>query len=392
MKKKILSLLLALCLVVGLLPMIAMAEEVTIPEKYIRVQVLQGTETAFWGDVYMAPGNPTMYLVTNEAGAAAEGTAENWNIKMEYPADGTATLTFKGAYLCSAYTKTPLQINANVDLKIVVETDSTIFSDVKGVGIHLVNSGKTTITGPGKLTVKTTNAFGIWATTSVDKLDGGSVLIKDINMDIQVGTAGSYYGALYFTGGDMTIDNSKINIVSNADTTMGIWGHAVYKKDANGVVTSITSTNKGSDTDTTKRNLIIQNGSVITGAITGKNGLGCTGDIIIKDSTVDLSVSGTATVLTKKPVLEGNYTAIASENADGSGAVTFDENNYTKYKYFKITPKAETPAPSEPTTPAPGGTTNPSTGDTFSVALVATLALASLATLAVTVIGKKKAI
>lgn len=402
MKKKILSLLLALCLIVGLLPLAAMAEEATVPEKWIRTSI-NNAGTRFWYydgvdasganlPKYWVPGTAATYATTTAEGAVADGTADNWNLKFEWPADGNPTLTFKGATLKGAYNEYPLQLSGNVDLTVVIESDSSI-DTTNRAAFYVTNSGLTTITGPGKLTLTSTDGFCLQFAAFPTNLLAAAGLIKDAHIEIKVQGESSNRCGIGFYGGDLTIDNSKVHI-TGVQKSLAIWGYGKYTKDATGAVTKVGSSWKAGENDTTKRNLIIQNGSEVTGTVSGRQAIGANGDIIIKDSTVEFSVSSAENnfpVFAKKPVLEGNYTAIASEKKDGSGAVAYEASKYADHRYFKITPKAS----SGGTTGGTTGTTpsNPQTGDTFNVVLVSALALAAMASLAaVTVIGKKKVI
>ena len=383
MKKKVLSLLLALCLIVGLLPLAAMAEEAA-PEVYTMARLLDNAGNKIW-DENVPAGAATKYAVTSAEGAITEGTADNWNIKLEYPADGKPTLTLKGATLAKAIT-----IGGNVDITVKVETDSTINVETKGAGFSIANSGITTITGPGKLSISTYDGSCLLMSAHVTNLTRGTTVIKDANLDLSPNGESTNQPAILFYGGDLTIEGSKIHL-DGKNKTVGIWGYASYTKDAEGKVTKVASTWKKGVNDTTPRKLTIVD-SEITGVIRGRNSLGANGDVTIKNSTLDLlsiSLENNMPVFDKKPIFEGEMTVVGG--ADKSKTEPYDASNYASYLYIKATPKAS----SGGTTGGTTGTTpsNPQTADTFNVVLVSGLALASMASLAaVTVLGKKKAI
>ena len=396
--KKVFSLLIALCLIVGLLPLAALAEEATTPSVYITTKLNNG-DADFWADA-VAPGAATKYATTTAEGVVADGTADNWNVKLEYPADGKPTLTLKGATLKAGSGRYPLHISGNADLTVVIEADSSISTANRG-GFYNICTGVVTITGPGKLTVDSTDGNCLHLAGIPADLNAGTTIIKDANLELNPTGSSTTRAAIAFMGGDVTIDNSKIAI-KGTDGAIGIWGYASYTKDANGNVTKVSATWKAGVNDTGKRNLTVQNGSVITCQSTSRQALGAIGTVTIKDSTVEAEITHDFGIFDKKPTFEGNYTAIAGAKKEDAAA--YEASKFMSYKYFKITPAAD-PAPTEPTTPSEptttptqpttpsGGNNNPQTGDTFNVALAAALALSFVATLAVvTVIGKKKAI
>ena len=150
---------------------------------------------------------------------------------------------------------------------------------------------------------------------------------------------------------------------------MGIAGLALVESDADGNPTKVSSywTSKGSDIE---RNIVIQNGSVVTGNCTSREFFATTGTITIKDSTVEIEIDAKASsnkVFNKKPNLEGEYTAIGGSKKDKVAA--YAPGKSTTYKYFKIVPGTvelipteATTAPTEPpvteaTTPATEATT-----------------------------------
>ena len=330
MRKRILSLLLTLCLVATLLPFATFAAE---EEKYVSVRV-DNAGTYVWNtegvDQKMKAGDATRYLTTTSEGVVAVGTADNWNIKLEYPAGGKPTVTLKGATLKGAKSRTPLTISGNVDCTVCVEADSTISS--YGTGLYFSNLGLATITGPGKLTITTTDGNCISFVGTVSNPKGTAGLIKDAKLDLYPTGTSTGRPAINFYGGDLTIDNSKINISGSDEKSVGIWGYCHVTKDANGNVTKIIGYWREMDLDETERNLTIQNGSVITAKVAIKV-LGATGNITIKDSTVE--GEGKAG-FSKKPTIEGEYTAVGGSSKEK--VVEYNPDKATGYSYFKVVP------------------------------------------------------
>ena len=90
--KRLIGLLLALCLIIGLLPVVASADEVKF-DGSAKIRLLGQV------DLVVKKGNVAKYVRTTENGEAKTCSAEDdWNIKFEY-VDDWAVLTLKGARL-----------------------------------------------------------------------------------------------------------------------------------------------------------------------------------------------------------------------------------------------------------------------------------------------------
>lgn len=103
MKKTLVGLLLAVCLIVGLLPVTALADTPTTAKIFIlstyEMAVTEGGTPAYLKnkefDAYnKEDGSSTFKAWTQEA-----GTSDNWNVKFEWPTGGTPTVTLKDAKL-----------------------------------------------------------------------------------------------------------------------------------------------------------------------------------------------------------------------------------------------------------------------------------------------------
>lgn len=364
--KKFLSLLLALCLMATLLPMAVFAEEAA--DKYITVR-FDNNGTRQWNEKYTA--GTLKYGIAQEDGVIANGTADNWNIKLEYPEGGDPVLTLKGAHIKPGdIDDFPLMISGNADLTIKVEEDSSIPVGTR-TALYIAVSSTVTITGPGKLTIAAVEgADGSCITFgSTKSFDAGKLVIKDANLELKPHATSTTRYAIGFTNEQgLVIDNSKINIVTG-EKCMGISGLALVTSDADGKVTKVATywTSKGADIE---RPLTIQNGSVVTGSNTSREFLAATGTITIKDSTIEAD-AGTASgnkVFNKKPALEGEYTAVGAAKAEGA-KVEYNPSKATTYKYVKIVPGkvdlGELGVVTEPTTePTTQPTTEPTTEPT----------------------------
>ena len=373
MKKRIFTLLLTLCLLVSVLPLAVSAEDPYVTVKLVRY-VLNYVEGTVGLTMHVTPGE-TKYAVTSAEGVPAEGTADNWTIKVDFPADGKPTITLKGATLKGGTNEFPMHIAGNVDLTVEVTEDSRIDATNR-CGLSNQNFGVTTLTGPAKLTVCTTDANCI-ATGAQTSYDAGEMIIKDTNLELKPNGSSTSRSAIGFSGKDLTIDNSKINITATG-TSLGISGYAIVNKNDDGSIKTIGSywTPKN---DEGVRNLTIQNGSVITGNATSRQFLGATGVITIKDSTIEAAVGkgNLDTIFNKKPILEGEYTAVAGANTEK--LLEYKPSKFTSYKYFKLVPGkvsleelGVTTAPTTEPTTAP--TTEPTTAPTTEPTTEATVA------------------
>ena len=172
MAKRIFGLFLALCLVVGLLPMIALAAESETPAPPITVSVTSGNNAA---PVIFAPemseGMTPAYAKTTAEGAIVlEGATEaDYNLKAEWPTGGKPTLVLKNAtiandtyYVDSASPAKPF-INIGGTEDFVVHVKGTnVFNgrhDTKPLttaayrsptGIKAFNTGSLTVKGDSK--------------------------------------------------------------------------------------------------------------------------------------------------------------------------------------------------------------------------------------------------
>ena len=110
--KRILTFVLMVCLIIGLLPMAAYAESDK-PVFYLEYAAKDTGHTEGPGGirVEMKAGDEPKYWVTGEFDAAnyagyyfmKEGTAAEWNVKLEYPENGIPTVTLKNAKINKVY-------------------------------------------------------------------------------------------------------------------------------------------------------------------------------------------------------------------------------------------------------------------------------------------------
>ena len=223
MKRRVLNLLMALCLIVGLLPVTAMAatEEATLSyaafgnykSEPVSVTLKQGDEAKYFLTKEGIDDDFPLVSYLDPNGA----TADNYNVKLEYPADGVPTIYLKDAVITSDYGLTLGTAVDTFDAKLIVESDSTIgktHSDAyRDHCVNFLTSGDVTITGAGKLTIHGSGRLNV---SEGYILTHGNLIIKDATIDLieapKYGETQVYYGAsaVMAEGGDITIDHSKI--------------------------------------------------------------------------------------------------------------------------------------------------------------------------------------
>ena len=223
MKRKVLIMLLALCLIVGLLPVTALAASEVATLSYAEIGDFHASPVS----VTLKEGDAAKYFLT-ETGVDADwplvsflvadgASADNYNVKFEYAAGGVPTIYLKGAVITSDYGLTLGTVNDTFDAKLVIESDSTIgktHSDAyRDHCVNFMTSGDVTITGAGKLTIHGSGRLNV---SEGYILTHGNLLIQDASIDLieapKYGENQAYYGAsaIMAEGGDLTIDHSNI--------------------------------------------------------------------------------------------------------------------------------------------------------------------------------------
>ena len=385
MKKRILSLLLVMCMMAGMLTVMASAEDAATPKK-AAVRIHESASKRSF--IFATEGEPATYYLTNADGyyTKENASATNYNIKFEWPAGGTATLTLKDAKIVtnnpntyglelskrSATSDGNTEIITQFDLTIYVETDSSITANTSKAGIYAINEGTLTITGPGKLSVYSHEAAAIHKAY-------GEVVIKDAKLKAEAPCANTAMttAPAIFSGANITVDNSEVDLSANN-------GPAIY------IAEKLQSTPNGDPFD-----IIIKNGSKVTATSafnsTQNSAVSCMGSIVIDNSRLEITTTNGMRVLSKKPTMTG-VNALGGKNAEETEA--YVEKNYAKYTYFVAGPDVVLPAPEEPVTPpaTDNDATNnsPQTGDVDVLLLTAVAALAMFGFAGVVVINKKK--
>lgn len=215
MRKRVLSLLLAICLVVGLLPPTALAGSGTTIDPF---KVTFGTLT--WDVV-----DNTVYYASIASNTVTDhGTTapanDEWNVKLDTTGE-VPQLTLKNASYNKALTigesKTANYVNGNFN--IVVEGTNTI-----SLGAHCLNlfvNGTTTIssTTDGTLNLNATSTSAYHGLIS----NMGAVYFKDVNVVAQAKTyRNDGLGAAIYVAGDLTIDGGSVKTIANHNSVQAI--------------------------------------------------------------------------------------------------------------------------------------------------------------------------
>lgn len=334
MKKRILGLLLALCLVVGLLPVAALADEPVKGYVYsvnkagtgLKIEPVKGGNAIYYCTV-------DGYVSATDANGAA-ASESNYNIKMVWPADSNELLVYlKGAVIDNSNNSTALKIggtygnnyrNENFAAKLIVEADSTINKPTHG-GLYFNNTMPNTITSVNnaKLTINTLNSQPALESFSALTLDNANIAITY-----------NYYAAVHVKG-DFTVNGSTLDIQPAKSTTNA--NHAVTLADG---YSTLGDTNFSSQT----RNILIKN-SVVTTGRPGTNYKGAwhnNGTVVIDNSSVEaygnwFSFAIAPEVKNCTTAIWGEYssskTADYAEYSVAAGASTVDAG--AKIGYFK---------------------------------------------------------
>lgn len=334
--KKLFSILLAICLIAGLLPVVASAAGV------VKVSIVSDAVAGTMTDYTLTEGT-TIYLVTNDAGAAstAGATADNYKIKLDYPAGGVATVYLNGANLKCI--KTPLVIagaSGAEDNMLVVEADSTLES---GASAALrATSTNLTITGEGKLTVNAKKGYGIWgynpAATNENKQTIHSLIFEEANVEVNADNSEGGWGVgVGGTVKNITVSGGKL-VVNTVGKVAGMYsmnGDLLITSGANVEVNVEDQVGLSAFTS------ILQESGHLQIRTLGTSAPGISGckDIKIVGGTVDIKGPAAAYGTINLDEYEGEYTAVVSQAQDGSEPTPYnpEDHNLGYYLIFKLT-------------------------------------------------------
>lgn len=296
MKKKILGLLLALCLVVALLPVTAFAATA-------KITVTMNGLT--WTDV--AEGTHK-YATTD----AATGTAtecletDNWNVHLDYTAGQTPTLYLKNATLNAAKVTNGTETVVVPALKVATDgafvlnsvegttntLTSTVLSTYNAYPLYLLAKGGTIVTGTGKLIGNSAADNDGPATNHAAAAVGTpyNLTFKNADVEFMVKDA-SYHPCIAIAGsGDTEANMPGLLVIEggNMVLTNPSSGRAIaYLPNAWAQGTSIVSAQ-------TAKNVTIKNGANVK--ISGKGNaspVAAAGGVIVENATLEIDMNAT---------------------------------------------------------------------------------------------------
>ena len=403
MKKKFLSLLLAICLIAGLLPIATAGADTTATAAPTAAPTTAPTETTpslpsdisisiklcetgtpqnFLAELTAVRGGAPVYATTKTSGVPVPVTgssapSDNY-VKFEYPKNGIPTITLKNAKLRSAGNILDLS-DFDMPVKIVVTGNSSIESTTKN-GIYRASYGDITIVGPKKLTIDASIcaiAFGGESYTN-------SLTLKELTLKAS-SSAKENSCVLQIPGGNLTVDRSNVSLSSQAGSAVylghgnvsGFGGatisHSVFS--ASGKDTAlklasnlaIVSSNVQFTSDTQAiscaGNLALnQSTLVMTGHSKDKETVDVGGSFTFLNSTAE--IIGTNFVIFSEKTLPnpiGEHTVVAGISRDSAAA--YNEALVGAYQYYYAEAVVQ-PEPSVPTETAPTGSDPTATAPT----------------------------
>jgi len=346
--KKLFSLLLAICLIAGLLPVVASAAGETAKISFIN-SAAGDTVT-----VETTNGGEPVYLITEDGVARTEtANADNYNIKFQF-VDGNPTVFLKNANLKGVDNKIAVSISSSAAIPLTyvfhTEAESTIEAGTNAYGIRSIGAHMS-FTGDAKLNLIGNRSFAV----GIYQAD-----VKD---------AGPKF--------DIILDNANIELTQNmqkGDYGSGFGNHTRDFIVDGGTLkaTLINSSVFYSNTPNQNSNLYIKNSAKIevvqgsdsesAGFVRVENGIYIeSGDINIRHGGTSAFYAGKEFQITggTNDVVGGpfsyspttvkidfgdyaeNCTVVVCNSVDGKGAVQYDPEKSAqqdRYVYFKITP------------------------------------------------------
>ena len=217
MNKKLISLLVAICLVIGLLPIMSIAADPEPATAKIAIMkaTAAGTVTATEGgepiygksvafDGYSSTGvaKGTGWMYTQEGASATD-----WNFKFEYPQGGTPTLTLKDAKLVQTDATGNALYTPKADGSGYESTGSWvgITSRTQVIDLKIVLQGENVI--------QTTNGVIRAATTDANKFNSVTIVGEEGS---SLTANGKAFGIQTKLGVPVTIENANIDLTTNS--------------------------------------------------------------------------------------------------------------------------------------------------------------------------------
>ena len=381
--KKVLALILVLCLMASVLPMAVLADptepavtepattepattepaatepaatEPAAPAITVSVRFYDANQKSF--TLTLAPGTPAYVtagedMIITKWTDSANAPADNF-VKFELVAGETAVVkaTFQNFVADSAaaggYTKHAIEFRKgetpyNVEIELIGENAIT---HSRSACLKYSNEGTMTITGEGSLTLKLDGAASgaLWG-------NGGDLYVKNTTLNLQVltdpeSTNNSAHHGIFMAMGSVVLENVKI-------TSFARGGSMVYigttDKEAGGGDGSGRSTPSKDVT----RTITIKDCDITSTTRTGAT-LYSAGPAKISNSTLKLTKNSSSgkNIFVPAPEFEGDFTAIAglAKNAEKLDKLKeYNPNKLSSYTYLYAVPGIVSLLPTEPT-------------------------------------------
>ncbi|MBR4017155.1 MAG: hypothetical protein IKK11_05020 [Oscillospiraceae bacterium] len=304
MKKRILSLVMAILMIVSLLPVTALAADAD-AANWSCVRITQnGLDLILYGN----NAGRTDYAKTVDGKITTEGaSADDYNIKVSME-NSVLKITLKDANFTGDSTN-----NHMIDVGYVTQdatgaattnysTEITLIGENKFYGntgnrFMIKASNGTTFTGSGSFYMEGNNV-------NVMHNYGGDLTIKDTTVTLRQ-TGGWRHHVLQMVNGDLTIDNANVNLIDECGAS------AIFFGDFDAFDSS------------TDRGIYIQNGAKVNIENQYKAGVGCyhqpvincNGPFVIDSSNVTISNGCACKFSNKAPEIKGDVTAMYKSQA-----------------------------------------------------------------------------
>jgi len=401
MKKRFLCLLFALFLFVSLIPATVLADEATEkPEVKFdfmlsgqdeRIPPVDGkTDTEALPAVMLdedvaltmkAGDEPVYYATTQSTNPTfpnnfylSPGSAAEWNVKFEYPADGIPTVTLKDAKIINKFGLWfgGVNIPMTSDIKIVLEgtnrfeyltpnEDSTF--PKRGL-FNMNTTGTVTITGSGKLDI-----YSDSHSTQTGAIMGrGDIILDHVDIFMSMPETKGKSNGIQTTGGDIIMKGGSWTIDSYDDpkTLHAVGQESGYRNNQEAIHSAVFAKKRA---DGTGGNFVVEDGAkvlIMASPFVNDYNKGVLmyteGKFTIKNSTVEIGLVGKVptgvSIFAEKPTFEFTndtyyIVAIKTKKADytpGTLALTpdltravdwFNHERMAQLTYFKVTPGGE---------------------------------------------------
>lgn len=348
--KKILALILALCLLGSVLPMAVMADapaEVTVKLRNI-AKADDITVNLKAGDVFYATSNDEKAIVKHEG---AEAPADKF-IKLEY-VSGVVKTTLKNFVIdvpCTDQARHAIEFTAG-DYAVEMELlGDNVINHSDSSAIFYKNSGGLTIFGAGNLSMSFGSAEDHAVVAGAIWGFGGDLVLKS-NFNVFIDSEkNTLHHAFLLNTGNIIFDGAKVTAKLDG-------GQVVFLGMPNPRLAQQVRYRNDLDTDTS-RTITIKNSEITaSGALSAFRSAAPAkiSNSILKLSKVGSASGDASAIFVPVPTFEGDYTALGGLASKPQNAKEFNPKKISSYTYIEVLNYVKetepTTEPTEPTTP-----------------------------------------